>query len=531
LLESLLRYLVRTSRFSLVENRGSETILVFVHGIASRTESAFQDRNGNGFFWDRIKDRPPFKDCDIGVFSYGRWDLAYLLEMEHPFNNFERISHEMHGFLDGYKNVIFIAHSQGGLLAKQYSCEFYNKQGVFLTTLHTPHRNKSLLVMPFVDNTLWNDEISFKVPHLFCGSINDNAIVRPDNALTGCRDSRYISRDISKKALGHSHLSASPDPELIDLLQDTAFYFINSGLNRQLPNPGGRAKDGAKKRVRLIFSRSLRKLKAIKIVDGELLLSNPWKLGLFASTHVRSRRDFSRSATVTFHGCSVDHFLRVASNRRFDKYCRFEIESIDKTEPETIHKIGDILCEGVFEERKLGKNPYSTLPFDVNDFRKRGLIRNRDFLEVFTKILRQANFTIPDYVNVGGKARLNEFYRDAIGSYRDSLVKNIYAECLLAPDVGPIEFDRAVARFVHKFGSLHDKRQPYPVVYETIKRCFLASNQPMPIRSVECLVSRLMRSDGHLYWLDRDVPAVFQERDSINFKKNARLKRGEFESE
>ena len=360
----ILGYYFRSARLEPILERQSDTIVIFVHGILSKSKDAFKQSGNEGYFWDIIKDVYPFSFFDLAMFSYGKIDVSYILEKEWPINNLTRISVELNGAISKYKNVIFIAHSQGGLLAKTYSSLYCLHQGIFLVTLHTPHRNKSITVMRVNDQEIWDEFASFYVSHMFCGSINDIKIVKPDNAITGCKDLSYISSDTTKKSLGHSHLSQSPDSKLISNLQTHAEIFINSGLNKKYymfhENKGT-----PEKQIEIVFSRSQLKLNKYSTEDDALV--DPWSRPYFPGNGINIPK------RVIQKGCSVNYFLRTLKNLDAGDIL---ISDIDKIYPDDIEKVNKKLNELCFEKMYSEKNPYKKIPFFSIDFSKKSLIIN-----------------------------------------------------------------------------------------------------------------------------------------------------------
>jgi hypothetical protein len=491
----ILGYYFRSARLDPILERHSETIVIFVHGVLSKSKDAFRLYKQEGYFWDIIKDVYPFSSFDMAMFSYGRFDASYILEKDWPINNLTRISVELHGAISKYKNVIFLSHSQGGLLAKTYSSLYCLRQGVFLVTLHTPHRNKSITVMRVNDNKIWDDSACFHVSHMFCGSINDNKIVKPDNALTGCKDIEYISYDKTKESLGHSHLSQSPDPELIRNLQNHAEMFINSGLNKKFYiYPGIAENEGSN--VELIFSRSHLKLKKYTGKDGSLFES--WEDPYFrGETGIIPNEIFQ-------NGCSVNYFLRYLKNTNA---CNVLVSDLDKVYPDDVESVGNKLCELCFGEERLGQNPYKNIPFFTRDFPKKSLIINDDFFELFLKRLQKEKTKNTDLEGVC------KAYKCAVKDYRRVISNKIYRSSLIKRDMSEGKFEVILFDSVKKLLILPEKKSEYLVVHEIVKKKFYDRKYRISLRDIEAIVSVLMRSDGELYWLDRDVRQVFKYKE------------------
>lgn len=492
---NILGYYFRSARLEPIIERHSETVVIFVHGVLSKSKDAFRVYKQENYFWDIIKDAYPFSSFDLAMFSYGRFDVSYILEKDWPINNLTRISVELHGAISKYKNVIFLSHSQGGLLAKTYSSLYCLCQGIFLVTLHTPHRNKSITVMRVNGNKIWDDTACFQVSHMFCGSINDNKIVKPDNALTGCKDIEYISYNKTKESLGHSHLSQSPDPELIRNLQKHAEIFINSGLNRKFYfYPEVEKNEGSN--VELIYSRSHLKLKKYSGKNNSLFESwgAPYFLG---ETGVIPNEIFQ-------NGCSVNYFFRYLKNKSKGNIL---ISDLDKIYPDKVDNVKEKLYELCFSEEHIGQNPYKKIPFFTPDFLKKSLVINDDFFELFLMRLKKKQVKNTDLKDV------YEAYGCAVKDYRSVISKKIYSSSLLKKDMGEGKFEFVIFNLVKKLLGLPEKKSEYLVVHEIVKKEFYLRKYRITLRDVEAIVSVIMRSDGELYWLDRDVRQAFKYKE------------------
>jgi hypothetical protein len=234
-------YLLGSSEFELIVDKKSDTVVVFTHGIYSNAKKAFSLSSGNGYFWDILIKMRVFSNFDFAAYTYHKHNFSNFLEGKDFASNSLGLAQDLHGYLSSYKNVILFGHSQGGLIVKRYACEYYKYQGVFLITLHTPHTDTSISIIRYdssdsdsdsdSDIDIWNDDFKYKIPHIFCGSINDYAIVTPENATKG-NGNKYIS--MNKKNLnaiqGHSDLNTNPDSGLLDNIENNIFYFSNSGL-------------------------------------------------------------------------------------------------------------------------------------------------------------------------------------------------------------------------------------------------------------------------------------------------------------
>lgn len=497
-MDNIFRYYFRSPDFEVVQDHKSTTVVVFIHGILSHSKSAFTLTERRGYFWDIVSKFHPFDNMDFGLFSYGKLDISYLLEGDSPYNNLIRISQELHGIINGYDNVIFIAHSQGGLLAKTYASLYYDEQSIFLCTLHTPHRNKSFSVLRFKKIRIWSDLASFRVPHLFCGSVNDNKIVKPDNATLGARCYTYMSTDRSKYALGHGHLCRSPDTEFVEVLINSVYQFHYSGFRKDILVLGNEVTKSASNEI--MFS-SLK-----ESTDGYTLM----EFADFLSPNIDFANILKRHEKIAFINTSIGFIERLL----YEKYRNIveKIRIIDKDSGPgcAATEINNKLCEEYFS---LGDNPYSSLPFDAFSFGRKSLITNLQFLESLKILCRRKNFNIQDQVLEGGDRKLCDLYKDCAKAYWDNLVKKVYDACFAgqrAPRIGVVAFGRAIIHAIKKILEDDDNRVEYSVVYELIVKSLSEKGQICDIRTVEIVASNLFRSDSHLYWLDRDVKLVFK---------------------
>ena len=507
-------YFLRAANFEYINEVSSDSIVVFIHGILSKSAPAFKLHGKNEHFWDQLTTDDMFTGMDIAHYSYGATDLSYILEQKTPISNLRRLSIELHGYLSEYKNVLFIAHSQGGLLAKNYASLFHDSQGIHLLTLHTPHHNTSIAVMKYNEEDLWDSYASYCVPHIFCASINDNKIVKPDNAHYSCRDKKYLSKDKSKKKLGHSHLSSCPDDELIDLYCEEIFHYRNSGFSYSYPEHTEILADETYADVHIIFSRSgviLDKRKHLH-KDGSLV-QTPWKELIsndrFSSTIMTQNFLSKNKPIIFFKGCSTNYFRKYISR---DHNARIIHDDIDENTPRTTNAVlVEELCDLSMISKIVGPNPYQDILFDPSDFKKGTLIDFPDFMAEFVNQLRAIKFTMRNALQHGSYRRLLRLhYENTAKILRRRLSEEIFSECVLPSRrfCGPVRFDQFLAEAISTINGM-PKRNDYKDIYKIFKTVFIKYSTQFGTREIEVVISKLMRSDGDLFWIDKQVRQLY----------------------
>lgn len=515
----ILDYYFRTAKFDFIRNNDSHTIVVFVHGVLSNSYKAFKLYAHEGYFWDLLKNEPVFCQFDFGLFSYGKIDVSYLLERAYPINNLVKIAFELNGYISDYKNVLFVAHSQGGLLAKAYASLFYEQQGIHFITLHTPHRNKSFSVMRFNGDEIWDKHACYQVPHIFCGSINDRKIVKPDNAFTTLKDRRYLSKDQTKNHLGHSHLSTSPDEKLLGIYFRDIFHFMNSGLSQVFCSTAKpiMGNNDSSSTIEIVYSRT--PLKFVKINGNyktTIIITNPWyelidqSLAIIQNVNSKSS-GINGIIQIKFIGCSVNYFTKYLSNY-FLEHARLKLKDLDFHGSESRSSTNNHLCEWTFENSYSEQNPYKHLPFDSLDFKKGSLIEDKEFLDMFLVILSENKFTISRYYKAGTyKENLKKYYKITTEKYRRDVSSDIYSDCFTDPSIGIENFERILNDIVVSINNFPEKKNYYNKIYEIIKMRFSITRQYVGIRQIEVIISKLMKSDGEVYWMDKYLMQIFDK--------------------
>lgn len=492
MITKIIDYYNRSAKIEFIRNKESDTIVIFIHGILSETKDAFSLYEYDGYFWDILKNERPFSSFDFATFSYGRIDWSYMLEFESPLNSPKRLSVELNGMISSYDNVILIGHSQGGLIAKDYATQYNNQQGIFLITLHTPHRNKSLSVMR-INNYNWEEKERYKVPHIFCGSIYDNKIVKPDNAFIGCADIKYLSKEQVHGELGHSHLSRSPSKELIELLIKNIYVFNNSGINRMLIDTTKKSIGNSSKIIYIYFSRSKYKLESAKKSISNKITEQPWKY-----------TDYSTAESIVFNGCSINYFLKSFVREKVLKDKQIVIKDIDSSSGENLEDVNNDLCEIAFEKSLFNENPYKDLLFYTSDFPKKSLILNKEFFNIYTHIVNKHK------MNSACIDDEDSAYNKSKEKFKKLVSNSIFNELEISNLIGSNKFNDLFLSIVKNIIEEKPKRKLYIIIYEMIKRIFFEEGKVINIRDIECIISRIMRSDGDLYWLDRDIKLAFK---------------------
>ncbi|MFP7755666.1 esterase/lipase family protein [Thermodesulfobacteriota bacterium B35] len=402
---NLVRYIVRPSNLHFLTHRDSDTLIVFIHGIFSSSENAFKLYNKDGFFWDLLKDQYHFTNIDFAKFSYGRWDLSYLLSLDNPKNNLKKISEELYYQIRCYTNVILIGHSQGGLLSKVYALLFSNVQSIMIITLHTPHKDRSLYVMRSNLQKEWSEK-SYQIPHIFAASVCDNKIVKPITALSSCTDLSYVSRRNKYKKLGHSHLSTCPDYRLLKLIRGEIIYFTNSGFNKKSISQQITKLNSLPsiKYITIIYSSSYQRITDaynINLHTKDLLITNIWGGILYNSNketkYLYKKLLDGKKTNIKFYinARSATFITRHILNLPDNSIFRLSSIDLDRHSKDKISIANDNLCEYVFALKSFNQvNPYKYTTFDVYDFNKKYLIDHYDFISLFSKLLCNRRLTM-----------------------------------------------------------------------------------------------------------------------------------------
>ncbi|AIA76059.1 hypothetical protein FF32_14795 [Halomonas campaniensis] len=268
--------------------------------------------------------------------------------------------------------------------------------------------------------------------------------------------------------------------------------FINSGLNRKFyfyPD----VEENEHGNVELIYSRSNLKLKKHTGKNSSLFQS--WGIPYFlGETSVIPNEIFQ-------NGCSINYFFRYLKNK--SKGCIL-VSDLDKIHPDKIDNVKNKLYELCFSEENIGQNPYKKIPFFTTDFSKKSLVINDDFFELFLMRLKKKQVKNTDIKGV------HEAYGCAVKDYRKIISKKIYCTSLLKKDMSEGKFKAIFFSIINKLLGLPKKKSEYLVVHEIVKKEFYYRKYRINLRDIEAIVSVIMRSDGELYWFDRDVRQAFK---------------------
>jgi hypothetical protein len=416
----------------------------------------------------------------------------------------------LRALLKNYESVIFIAHSQGGLLAKTYASLYYPRQGILVTTLHTPHGNRAFSVMRESIHGLWTSHASYLVPHLFCGSVNDDRIVKVLNATSTGIDDQYVSSDRSKARYGHSHLSASPDDDLLALMREKTEHFINSGLSRDILSVSlfSKTESEDERPIRFVLSRSKKRLSEHQAEHPERrIIESPWTddFGAFARTG-----ENVKPLSMSIHGCSANYLVRCVFNNTSRPHKDLELLHLDNN-LDSHAEVNDALCEKLFEAGGDILNPYRDLPFDINDISEKRVLDDKEFVEIFSQILIKKHFTLKQYISlppVVYREKLREFYLLAIKQYKTQFVQHIYDGFPTRLKIGPIRFGEILTEIVVDRDGCKDFRYDHSKVYDTINRIGHKSKCKFGILGIEYVIASIFRTDGDFYWVDGKIKQI-----------------------
>ncbi|PNH94731.1 esterase/lipase family protein [Vibrio diazotrophicus] len=498
-IKNLFSYQVRAARYRKVYNRESNSIVVFLHGILSNCDSAFKMTNGQ-FFWDMLAQRPPFTSFDLATFDYGFLDISKLTELSNPYNSLEVLTNELHGALLGYDHVILVGHSQGGLLAREYVCKYHgHSHPCVLVTLHSPHKNRSFYVKRMKNPLQWPEKYSFRVPHIVAGSINDRYFAKIDNIAPYARYDSYISKDSSKQYLGHGHLSQSPDSALLDKMSRLANDFIRSGFTRMGYNPYTQSLETGQ----FFYSKSKRRLEEFENNYRGIL------------KNVESSNAWASSKKLTINACSVSNIVR---NMVYEQKLEPTVVDLDYFFDENLTTANDRLCLVNLSSNN-SANPYADIPFDISQFKKRSLITNPDFLLMLNENCKKRGITIRKSFGIKAddkvsseRASLMECYLDTIKQMRKDLTSDIYNQFNTSATpkrVGAAGFENYLFDVISKIKSLKGNHHQYVIIYELMFKLGNQKGYQFVLEHIEKIIAKIARSDGELYWLDRDISFLF----------------------
>lgn len=530
-LQTAFGYIVRFGKINFVTNRKSDTLILFIHGIVSQSESAFKLSITDGYFWDLLKDKYHFSNIDFAEFNYGIADPAYILTKLSPFNNLEKIANELHYQIRDYANVVIIGHSQGGLLAKTYAILYKETHSTFIITLHTPHINRSILVFRNKMDMQWEKGRSYEIPHIFAGSVCDNKIVKCNNALSGCTDFSYVSRDTNKKQLGHSHLSTHPDSSLLKLIERQIIFFTNSGFNTRPIYKRIKYINShpSIKTVKLYYSSSNSELESLLCntdIRKNIIIRKFWNNKYYdsGSKFISIYKkyffyDNKKDVLIYCNAKSVDFFKRHILNLPDCKCINFQEINLNRYDQDLYVVANDYLCEIMFSSNKYDHdNPYSDLPIDPGDFNKKYFINNYDFLKILSKLILSNRLNIrrvyrrkdvEQFLEKKYKKRLSSIYMRSIEKYKFQFLLNIYNNCLDDYDIRRADFVNRISNVIINLLSYKSSPYSYIEIYREFKFYFKYGNQNISIKELECCISKIFERVGNYYRLTRDVRLLF----------------------
>ncbi len=101
-----------------VKKPGAKRVLVLIHGISGDGTSSWTSRDGT--YWpDIMKEDSEFQDFDIYVYEYSTCAFGQCLPITDLANNM-RIHLKSGNVFSEYEQVVFLAHSMGGLVVRQF---------------------------------------------------------------------------------------------------------------------------------------------------------------------------------------------------------------------------------------------------------------------------------------------------------------------------------------------------------------------------------------------------------------------------
>lgn len=96
----------------------TKRVLILVHGLTGNGKSSWTSANGT--YWpDLMRDDPVFQDFDIYVYQYETRLFGNCLPITDIANNM-RVHLKNDDVLAGHEQVVFMAHSMGGLVVRQF---------------------------------------------------------------------------------------------------------------------------------------------------------------------------------------------------------------------------------------------------------------------------------------------------------------------------------------------------------------------------------------------------------------------------
>ncbi|MDE4175539.1 hypothetical protein PXK01_15360 [Phaeobacter sp. PT47_59] len=485
---SSLEYWWRTAQIEPKRLAGQDTAVVFVHGLRSHSDQAFRLENGSElFFWDLLKDDFPLSNASFFTFNYGRIEIFHFTEGRSLEQTLANLCQQLHGAISTFRNVIIVGHSQGGLVAKMYACMYgghiSSEQSVLVITMHTPHRNRSMMVMRHTKNKQWLRDDRFFVPHLFCASYADN-IVKPDNAIDSALDVAFTTHDDSFRSLGHSHLNKAPTADLIQRIRRKTAEFLSSGYS----HPGIDINSFPKTNYPITiirFSRSKRKI--------ETLLSD-------------------EQIQPTLPGLETQNVYSYAMRCPVHVAKRFELMNSSGTERVEVLDLDNYLSSGIFDTVdwvcQEADASYSEILFDPIDFKKDVIVKNKDFFDLFAAELKESGQTLREQIINNSLHLTMEIFQQSLGKYWQEIVGDIYNSIQDSRKPKIITFKRVLEVSTRVcFNKKRFRKQKY--LYQVFKREFWNVGWAVELASVDSMIAHLFRTDGEIYRLDRDIENIF----------------------
>ena len=474
--------------FNLITGRNSSTIVVFVHGILSGSESAFNVLDDKKW-WDIIKNEYPFNGFDFAYYNYNRTNLANIIHLSSPVNNAGKLANTLNKYISKYLNVILVGHSQGGLISKRYTVDFANKQNIYLMTMHTPHLEElSGVVMKSGVKEEWDNNVSFSIQHLFAASDRDQ-IVQVDNALDGNRSIEYISQtDRSVKSDGHSYLNINPDLELVELLIGNIHYFLNSGLNA---NYDFANISTIERTICIVSSSNLKMQEYISSTTQPENYIDAWEYAKKVTNKLPS--------VIYLSSLNSNFFTNLKNNIQF--------KNIDKNKTLGYHD-EILMYKFALEELSSNENLYEKLPFDKFLIENKFLIELTDFYYILNKNIQTNNITLKNYFEYSN-------YEDA-----DEKIKQVYilslVECKLmithysmncCSNINDEKFTKSFEIFIY---NLNIKKYTYTELHSIIKQDFYNNGITLSTYNIECIFSKLFRVINYHYYLNKNIYKLFK---------------------
>lgn len=166
----------------------AKRVLVLIHGITGDGISSWSSRDGT--YWpDIMKEDPEFQDFDIYVYQYPTSAFGQCLPITDIANNMRTHLKNANVFSE-HEQVVFLAHSMGGLVARQFLLR--NREAV----------NKVPLVMFFATPTAgsWKANIASLLPT--CAQAEDLRTLDVNSYLKA-QQSDWLSAGLQERVISH----------------------------------------------------------------------------------------------------------------------------------------------------------------------------------------------------------------------------------------------------------------------------------------------------------------------------------------